>query len=158
MLFVATAEIKDEEMRRRIETHKRSRPSSWRTLEVSDHIGSRIKEDIGEAKVVIVDCITLLVNNILCRYTDQAGEQTDIGLIEEEVKLETNELIDCMKDIEADFIVVTNEVGTGLIPVNPMGRLYRDLLGRANQMLARHADQVYLLVAGLPVRLKPSVY
>lgn len=145
-------------MRRRIEAHKRSRPSSWRTLEVSDHIGSQIKENIGEAGVVIVDCITLLVNNILCRYTDQAGEQIDAGLIEEEVKLETNELIDCMKHTEADFIVVTNEVGTGLIPINPMGRLYRDLLGRANQMLARHADQVYLLVAGLPVRLKPPTY
>ena len=156
VLFVATAEAGDEEMKRRIEMHKRLRPDSWRTLEVSRNVGSQIKKDIGRASVVIVDCITLLVNNILCCHIDQAGEMTDIEAIEQEVVFETKDLIDCMTNSQASFIVVTNEVGTGLIPANPMGRLYRDLLGKANQMLARHVGQVYLLVAGLPLQLKPS--
>lgn len=154
VLFVATAEAGDEEMRRRIEKHKKSRPAGWDTIEVTRGVGRRIKENIGGASVVIVDCITLLVNNILCQCIDRVGEQFDVKAVEREVITETEELIGCMKNSAANFIVVTNEVGTGIIPDNPMARLYRDLLGRANQMLARHADQVHLMVAGLPLRVK----
>ncbi len=81
---------------------------------------------------------------------------TDVPMIEKEVSSEIDELIKCDSGLEAAFIIVTNEVGMDLVPANEMGRLYRDLLGRANQLLAKQADEVYLMVAGLPVVIKPA--
>lgn len=155
VLFVATAEAGDEEMRQRIEEHQRARPVVWSTLEATTHIGSQIRQKIGQARVVIVDCITLLVSNILSRHSDQTGDPIDALLFEQEFTAEINELVECMKQIDVSFIIVTNEVGLGLVPANKVGRLYRDLLGRANQTLSQHADEVYFLVAGLPLRIKP---
>jgi len=151
VLFVATAVAGDEEMRQRVEEHQRARPSAWRTLEVTTHLGSQISQQIGGARVVIVDCITLLVNNILSQYSPRTG----VSVIEPEVTSEINELVQCINRTGASFIIVTNEVGTGLVPANRVGRLYRDLLGKANQLLAQQVDEVYFMVAGLPVQVKP---
>ena len=151
VLFVATAEAGDEEMRRRIEKHKRRRPASWKTLEITTDIGSHISQKVGVAGVVIVDCITLLVNNIFGQY----GDQTEASLIEKKVAEETDKLIECIEQSSATFIIVTNELGLGLVPTGEMSRLYRDLLGEANQRLAEAADEVYLMVSGLPVQIKP---
>ncbi len=156
MLFVATAVAGDEEMRYRIEQHQQARPATWSTLEVTTHIGSQIAQKIGGAQVVIVDCITLLASNILGQYSDCPIEQIDASLIEKELTAEVDELVDCINHINASFIIVTNEVGTGLVPTNRLGRLYRDLLGKANQMLAERADKIYLMVAGIPVQIKPA--
>ena len=153
VLFVATAEAGDEEMRQRIEEHQRARPSAWSTLEVTTHVGSQISQKIGDAQVVIVDCVTLLVNNILSQYSPQTG--VSVIDIEQKVTSEINELVECINHTDASFIIVTNEVGTGLVPANRVGRLYRDLLGKANQLLAQQVDEVYLMVAGLPVQIKP---
>ncbi|MFC2041268.1 bifunctional adenosylcobinamide kinase/adenosylcobinamide-phosphate guanylyltransferase [Chloroflexota bacterium] len=155
VMFVATAVAGDEEMRRRIEEHKRSRPKSWSTLEVTTQVGNQITRTIGKNRVVIVDCITLLVNNVLGEYIAQAGETVDDSLVEKAADSEISELVECINYLDATFIIVTNEVGTGLVPANKMGRLYRDLLGKANQLLAQQADEVYYMVAGLPVRIKP---
>ncbi len=155
VLFVATAIAGDEEMRHRIEEHKRTRPSDWCTIEITTHVGSQVKQKAGGAKVVILDCITLLVNNIFGQYSDQTGELTDAALVEKEVTNEIGELVECISHLDASFIIVSNEVGTGLVPANTMSRLYRDLLGKANQLLAQRADKVYLMVAGLPVQIKP---
>ena len=156
MLFVATAEAGDEEMKQRIEEHQRERPADWSTLEVTTHIGSHIGQKIGGARVVVVDCITLLVNNIFSQYSDQSSEQIDVPLIEEKLVAEINELVECINQVDASFIIVTNEVGLGLVPANRVGRLFRDLLGRANQILAQHADEIYLMVTGLPVQINPA--
>jgi len=155
VLFVATATAGDEEMRHRIEKHRQSRPPAWSTLEVTGHVGQHIRQGIGPAQVVIVDCITLLVGNVFSRYLDQTGEPFDASLVEKEVISEIGELAECIKQVNACFIIVTNEVGLGLVPTDKVGRLYRDLLGKANQLLAERADEVYLMVAGLPLRIKP---
>ena len=155
VLFVATAVAGDEEMRQRIEEHRRSRPATWSTLEVTTDIGSQIKQKIGGMRLVIVDCITLLVNNIFSQYSHQADEQIDASLIERGVTAEIDKLLECISHTDASFIIVTNEVGTGLVPANKVSRLYRDLLGKANQMLAARADEVYLMVSGLPLQIKP---
>ena len=155
VLFVATAEAGDEEMRQRIEEHQKARPAGWETLEVSTRIGSQIRQKIGKAQTVIVDFITLLVNNIFNQYYDPTTEQIDSPLIEKEVMAEIDELVDCINQVKANFIIVTNEVGLGLVPADKMSRLYRDLLGRANQILAQRADEVLLMVAGIPVPVKP---
>jgi adenosylcobinamide kinase/adenosylcobinamide-phosphate guanylyltransferase len=158
VLFVATAEASDEEMRDRIEKHQKARPSDWSTLEVTNHIGKEITRKIGEYQVVIIDCITLLVNNTFGQYSHQNTEQIDAPFIEKKLTNEIGELVECINQVDADFIIVTNEVGTGLVPANAVGRLYRDLLGKANQILAQRADDIYLRVAGLPLSIKPAKY
>jgi len=152
VLFVATAEAGDEEMKQRIEEHRRERPADWNTLEVTTHIGSHIRQKIGAARVVVIDCITLLVNNIFSQYS----EQIDAHLIEEKLTSEIDELVECINQVDASFIMVTNEVGLGLVPANKVGRLYRDLLGKANQILAQHTDEIYLMIASLPVKIEPA--
>jgi adenosylcobinamide kinase/adenosylcobinamide-phosphate guanylyltransferase len=147
VLFVATAEAKDEDMRLRIEAHRKSRPVSWRTLELPLGINGTFSQYVGESEIVVIDCITMLVANILLQNQDEASA--------EELVLEKIEaLINQMDGLETTFIIVTNEVGLGLVPDNELGRCYRDCLGRANQLLAHRADEVYLMIAGIPLRLK----
>lgn len=145
VLFVATGEAGDEDMHSRIEEHKKFRPGTWHTLETPVKIGKRIQRQIGTADVVLVDCITMLVSNLL------AGEGGDK---ERRLTTEIDRLIECIDKLKATFIIVSNEVGLGLVPENRLGRLYRDLLGRTNQLLAQHADEVYVMVAGIPVKVK----
>jgi adenosylcobinamide kinase/adenosylcobinamide-phosphate guanylyltransferase len=150
VLFVATAEAGDDEMQRRIKAHRRMRPSGWTTLEVTTHIGKSITKNIGETRTVIIDCVTLLVNNVF----QQFDENSDPSRVEKAVIAEIKELLDCIDRANADFIIVTNEVGLGIIPGDRVSRLYRDLLGKANQMLAEHVDEVYLMVSGIPLAIK----
>jgi adenosylcobinamide kinase/adenosylcobinamide-phosphate guanylyltransferase len=152
VLFVATAGAGDDEMARRIEAHRRSRPPDWRTLEVATDIGGRIGAELGRAGTVVVDCITLLVSNVF----EQHGWSTDEAEMEKAVEAEINGLIACMDRFGERFIVVTNEVGLGIIPADRASRLYRDLLGRANRMLATRVDEVLLMVAGIPVAIKKA--
>ena len=153
VLFVATAEAGDDDMRRRIEEHRRQRPATWRTLEVPTQVASQIPEAAAGAETVIVDCITLLVSNILLKHGD--GSDT-ARRAEDAVMAEMGALARYMDRTKASFIIVTNEVGLGLVPANETGRLYRDLLGRANQKLAQCADEVYLMVCGIPLPIKPA--
>jgi adenosylcobinamide kinase/adenosylcobinamide-phosphate guanylyltransferase len=150
VFFVATAEARDAEMKRRIKAHREARPSSWKTMEATTHLGAQIARNIGNARTVIVDCVTLLVNNIFEQY----DETTDASKLEKAVEAEIKELLDCMAHSKALYIIVSNEVGLGIIPADNVSRLYRDLLGRANQALAARADEVYLLVAGIPIAIK----
>jgi adenosylcobinamide kinase/adenosylcobinamide-phosphate guanylyltransferase len=152
VLFVATAEARDGEMRRRIEAHRQVRPSSWKTLEVATNLGPQIIRCGGGAKTIIIDCITLLLNNVF----EQFKEKADASPLEKAVDIEIKGLLDCIERSGALFILVSNEVGLGIIPADSVSRLYRDLLGRANQALAARADEVYLLVAGIPVAIKRS--
>lgn len=147
VLFVATAEAKDDDMGRRIAAHRQSRPESWRTIEAPLGISEPISKQAGESDVVIIDCITMLVSNIMLKTCCQASA-------EEAVSAEIGALIECMNELPPVFILVSNEVGMGLVPDNELGRLYRDCLGRTNQILAQRADEVYFLAAGIPVRLK----
>jgi len=155
VLFVATAVAGDEEMRQRIEQHRRSRPATWFTLEAATDIGRRIESKIGVMRVVVVDCITLLLNNIFNQYHHQIDEQIDADIVEEKATIEIDKLVASIERTDASFIIVTNEVGLGVVPANNLSRLYRDLLGKANQTLASCADEVYLMVAGLPLQIKP---
>jgi adenosylcobinamide kinase / adenosylcobinamide-phosphate guanylyltransferase len=154
VLFVATATPGDEEMRHRIQNHRKERPSGWQTLEATRHLGQAIEGRTDGVTVVIIDCITLLVSNLFSDRSEGEIEQLPDTTIGQEVTAEIEELLASMKRTEATFIVVSNEVGLGLVPDNRLGRLYRDALGKANQMLAQYAQEVYLLVAGIPVKIK----
>ncbi len=147
VLFCATALPLDSEMRQRIRAHRRSRPSDWETLEVQDNLAAALKDRVKECDTVIVDCITLLAAN--CMGRTAIGKQAV-----KRVEIEIRGLISLMQRSRCSFILVSNEVGGGIVPDNAMARAYRDSLGRANQLLAAAADEVILLTAGLPLRLK----
>ncbi len=147
VLFVATAEAKDEDMRLRIEAHRESRPRDWKTLEAPLGVSEIIGQHAGETEIVVIDCITLLVANIMLQDVKKASAEE---LVLEEIEALTSQ----MDKLRATFILVTNEVGLGLVPDNELGRRYRDCLGQANQILAQRVDEVYLMMAGIPIRLK----
>ena len=156
VIFVATAEAGDEDMKRRIRIHKEDRPDRWKTLEATTHIGSAIEKFRQDEELVIIDCITMLVTNIICQIEEKDFDSCDEAVLEEKVYAEIKELQGCLKKCPASFIIVSNEVGLGIVPDNRISRIYRDLLGRANQMLAQSADEVYLMVAGIPLKIKPQ--
>ncbi|MDA8234796.1 MAG: bifunctional adenosylcobinamide kinase/adenosylcobinamide-phosphate guanylyltransferase [Clostridia bacterium] len=153
VVYLATAEAGDEEMKERIRLHQEMRPSCWRTVEETVKVARAIKAQ-GRSKVILVDCLTLLVSNLLF----QGGEfKEDAGAMvakEKEVLVEIEEAAKAAKEVEATVIMVANEVGLGLVPPYPMGRAYRDAAGRANQLVARYADEVYFTIAGIPLELK----
>ncbi|QEL18247.1 bifunctional adenosylcobinamide kinase/adenosylcobinamide-phosphate guanylyltransferase [Limnoglobus roseus] len=149
VVFIATAEARDDEMARRIAAHRQSRPATWQTLEAARDVGRAVVR-AGEAATVLIDCLTLLVSNLLLAD----GEDTPPERSEAAVEAEVAALLDAVRASPATVIVVTNEVGLGIVPVNRLARQYRDLLGRANAVLAKAADEVYLLISGLPVEIK----
>ena len=149
VLFVATAQAGDDEMQTRIEKHKQERPPGWKTLEAPRHVGRSMEAHSGEARVVLLDCLTLLVSNLIVTAPDPFAPQ-----VEQQAMGELEDLIAYLKQLDGTLIVVSNEVGLGLVPPYPLGRAYRDLLGKANQLLAQRASQVHLMVAGIPVAIK----
>jgi adenosylcobinamide kinase/adenosylcobinamide-phosphate guanylyltransferase len=154
VLVVVTAEAGDKEMAQRIHRHRQSRPSAWRTIETSRRVGEVVRTSLGDAAVVLVDCLTLLVSSILLHLGEPLRPVEAEGAVREE--LET--LLQVCQASTATFIVVSNEVGLGLVPNTPLGRVYRDLLGQGNQVLAAQAQAVYLMVAGLAVNYKALVH
>lgn len=148
VLYIATATAGDEEMAERIRNHQALRPAHWQTLECPLNIGRRL--DTQRAEVVIIDCITLLVSNILLSFPEDTPAETVMN----KVRIEIDELIGAQSRIGGQWLVVSNEVGLGLVPPYPQGRIYRDVLGRANQILAQAASRVILMVAGIPMVIK----
>src|SRR5262249_51298222 len=152
VLFVATAEAGDDEMQVRIAAHRAARPVDWTTLEAPVSVGQAILKASGEYEFVFLDCITLLANNVLLplgEAVDEAGAQAALNG-------EIDALLAAVQAGPAHWLVISNEVGLGLVPPYPLGRVYRDTLGRANQRLAGAADNVLFMVAGLPLVVKGS--
>ena len=149
VLYVATAQAFDEEMQARIEKHRAERPASWRTLESPMGVGGAILATPGDEQVILIDCLTVLVSNVLLHFEDPFADAVSTA-----VQGEVDALLACVETLEAKLIIVSNEVGLGLVPPYPLGRAYRDLLGKANQQLAARAESVIFMVAGLPMVVK----
>lgn len=146
VLFVATAEGLDEEMERRIQFHREGRPESWDTLEEPRHLEEALRPRLQQYEVFLLDCITMWVSNLLIEQPDpRAGEGRVLDA--------ARSLLDMIESSEAIWILVSNEVGLGLVPASPLGRVFRDTLGRVNQTIAGRADRVTLMVAGMPMDL-----
>jgi len=151
VLYVATAEAWDEEMAARIAAHRSQRPSTWHTLEAPKETGAAIAAALTpEIDCVVVDCITLLANNVLLHLPETSDEAAATAALLAEIEA----LLAAFAQSNATWFVVSNEVGLGIVPAYPLGRLYRDALGRANQRLAAAADRVVFMVAGLPMVIK----
>ena len=148
--FLATAQALDQEMSARIQKHRAERPVHWETLEAPLDIASHAQQIRSE--VVVLDCITLLVNNLMMQFVKD--DLVDEMPFTQAVQKEVNELIRNIHEQKQDWMLISNEVGLGLVPPYQMGRVYRDVLGWANQRLAREADKVIFMVAGIPTVIK----
>ena len=147
VLYVATAEALDDEMRRRIKSHRRQRPAEWDTLEEPLALPSALGPALEGYDICLLDCLTLWISNMLL-----AGE--DSPTAEQEILSAAGELLEVYQRSSATWIVVSNEVGLSVVPSSPLGRTFRDVQGRVNQMMAARADRAYMLIAGLAVDLK----
>lgn len=146
--YIATAEELDEEMRARIARHRVERPRTWGTIEAPIDLAEAVRQ-APAADALIIDCLTLWVSNLLLR----APNETD-GSEPWYPATEVRELIDALRTRRPPVVAVTNEVGLGVVPPTPLGRAYRDALGRVNQQVAEAADRVVLIVAGIALLVK----
>ena len=149
VLFVATAEAGDREMEARIRAHRDSRPADWNTLEEPVELVEALGPVLRSYDTVLLDCLTLWVSNALLRERDAESARRVIIS-------KANKLLELILDSDCSWIVVSNEVGLGLVPATELGRVYADELGRVNQAVAADADVVYFMAAGLPIRLKAA--
>ncbi len=143
VLFLATGAAKDEEMKKRIEEHKKSRPTYWETVEKTKDIASALLNIKSSYKVVIIDCLTFLISNLLLD-----------GINEKTILEEIRKIVEIILKNDYTVIVISNEVGGGIVPDNKLGRKFRDTAGLANQIITESAQQVYLVVSGIPLKIK----
>ena len=142
-VFIATARAGDDEMKLRIEQHRRERPESWHTIEEPCRLVQAVERCRGSYEVVLIDCIGLWISNLL---------QADAA--EDEILQKVDAVLARCRTSGACVIIVSNETGMGIVPDNRLSRLFRDVLGKTNQELARAADEVFFLVAGIPLQVK----
>ncbi len=142
-IFVATCVPQDDEMRLRVANHQKERDQSWKTVEAPLQLPEAILQNAHHGSVVLVDCLTLWINNLMMEKDDI--HHTDGKIME---------LVKAVQSAEGPVVLVSNEVGSGIVPENKLARAYRDLVGSVNQAVARVVDRVDMVVAGIPVTIK----
>jgi adenosylcobinamide kinase/adenosylcobinamide-phosphate guanylyltransferase len=152
-IFLATAQPFDEEMARRIAAHQRDRPAGWELREEPVRVPEALEGALRKARTVIVDCVTVWVANLLLADDsfDEGSAAAQAGSLVSRVRAAESAV-----GTELAVIVVTNEVGSGIVPDNAISRRFRDCAGRANQVIAREADEVYAMISGIQIRIKPQ--
>ncbi len=148
--YIATAEALDKEMRERIEKHKSERPPAWETYEEPLKVRALVDRLSLQKKVILIDCLTLLTSNLLLSQENRVEDPK----WQEEILGEIKKLAELSSEVTAQVIIISNEVGMGLVPPNPLGRVYRDILGRANSIMADKADEVFIMISGIPLKIK----
>ena len=152
VVYIATSKVMDKEMEDRVILHKKSRPSYWRTFEGNYDLDNAI----GKEENYLLDCITVLTSNIMYDLTKDE-ERISIELqkkVEDTVINELNKLINKINDENYNLVLVTNEIGSSLVPESHIGRVFRDVQGRVNQRIASISNEVYLVCCGIPVKIK----
>lgn len=152
VVYIATSKVFDKEMEDRVRLHRESRSNQWRTYEGSYDL----KNAIGEEKNYLLDCITTLASNIMfdiSKDTEHIDNELQ-GQIEDRVMLELENLIDEVKIKDYNLVLVTNEVGSSIVPEHHVSRVFRDIQGKINQRIASLSDKVYLVCCGIPVKIK----
>lgn len=141
--FIATCVLPDSEMRKRIKVHKKSRPRHWKVVEEGRDIGSCLANLKNEYETILVDCLGLWISNLLAE-----------NLTDKKIEREIKNFAKFISRLKANIILVSNEVGSGIVPDNLLARRFRDLLGLANQIMAKKADEVIFMQAGIPLIIK----
>lgn len=157
VLYVATAVPFDAEMRERVSAHRARRNTGWKTLEAYRDLGRLIPAQMGARRHLLLDCVTVMVSNIMVLDYDIDWDRADVAVaapVAAAVREEMRTLSEALTAVAGMAVVVTGEVGMGIVPPTPLGRRFRDLAGEANQHLAAAADEVYLVVSGIPVKIK----
>ena len=139
-IYIATAEPKDKEMSLRIKEHQKRRPSSWSTIEAPLELVSVINKEANNKTAIIVDCLTIWLSNLI--------------YMERDIEIESLSLVNLLGKKPCRIILVSNEVGLGIVPENALARSFRDKAGRLNQLMAKAADEVFFINAGLSICLK----
>ena len=147
--YVATARIFDEEMAQRIAIHRKRRPSSWQTWEIPQDLTETMERLCQSSDVVLVDCLTLYFSNYLFAHDGEDDEAVIDGAL-----VELQAVLAAFRQAGVTAVLVTNELGCGIVPMEHVSRLYRDLMGKINQAAAAEADEVYLSVCGITTELK----
>lgn len=156
-MYIATSIAFDEEMKSRVQKHREQRGSDWITVEAYKNIVEAIEKSSKENEIILLDCLTNLVSNNMIleeNYDWDHIDQDTVNHVEEKIKLEVEEIIEYIEKSDYELIVVSNELGMGIVPSYPLGRYFRDICGRMNQIVAEKSDEAYLLVSGIPMRLK----
>ena len=148
LCYLATAQSLDEEMGDRIEQHQNRRGDAWHTIEEDLHLTQALARSDGSYRAILVDCLTLWISNLLFRYED-SGEDAAERILED-----VHRLTATLRDMQTPVIFVSNEVGMGIVPDNKLARVFRDIAGQINQILAAGADEAWMVVSGIPLRLK----
>ncbi len=159
--YIATSQILDEEMRYRVILHQKRRPASWRTFEVLHEAGPMMETVLAASDAVLFDCITMYVNNLLMDHIDHRRVETlgvtDLEHLQQVLLSDLDAIFSAVSSVDGkEIIFVSDELGMGIVPGNAMSRVYRDLVGLANQYVAARAEAVYLSVAGITIDLKKS--
>jgi len=139
--YIATAGARDKEMELRIKIHRKNRPSHWKIVEREKNVTEVLSRIAEKSEVILLDCLTLLISNLLL-----SGKK--------EILKEIRQLVNEVKKAKATVLIVSNEVGMGIVPDNRLARQFRDMAGKANQIVAQAADEVYLVISGIPVKVK----
>ncbi|ALB64071.1 Adenosylcobinamide-phosphate guanylyltransferase [Cronobacter condimenti 1330] len=153
VLYIATSQVFDDEMAQRVAHHQASRPAHWRTLETWRDLAQAA--ETAPEPVVLIECVTTWITNILFSLAGDEPEACwDYAAMEAEIARHVTALIAACTRASAQVIIVTNEVGMGIVPENRLARHFRDIAGRVNQQLAQAADEVWLVVSGIGVKIK----
>lgn len=157
VLYIATSVVTDAEMAERISYHQQQRPAHWHTFESYRDLGSVVRAHQAQFPTIIIECITTLITNLLFDIAGETPpEEMDFDAIEQHIFSQVAQLMEAAQHPESEVIIVTNEVGMGIVPDNLLARRFRDIAGRVNQQLAAAADDVYLIVSGIPLPVKTS--
>ncbi len=148
VIYLATAQALDAEMEERINKHREHRPVDWTTIEEPLEVVPVIA-GFQNGTTILLDCLTLFLSNLLFKYDDLPVDRQ-----EQAIDAQIADLTKAVNQSSANIIIVSNEIGWGLVPENALARRFRDLAGSANQRMAAVSDEVYLMVSGLPVRIK----
>jgi len=145
--YLATAQLLDDEMGQRIQKHQLRRGDGWQTVEEPLQLAQTLAAIDGRFKVILLDCLTLWLSNLLLQ--EELSDGTEERIVEE-----MRQLAATLKSMTTPVIIVSNEVGMGIVPENRLARIFRDIAGRANQIIAATADEAWLVASGIPLRLK----
>ncbi len=154
VLYIATAIVTDKEMENRIQRHIEDRNSNWDTYEGFKNLHNTIKST--DKKFVLLDCVTIMMTNLLFEKDQDYDNMPmkDLDGILEDIKHEFKLLIDSCREYDKELVMVTNEVGSGIVPEYKISRIFRDIAGWVNQYIAKISDEVYIVACGLPLKLK----
>lgn len=157
-LYIATSIPFDEEMKARVKKHREQRGENWITIEGYKNLIEKISPNVKSGGVILLDCLTNLVTNLMIMDRECDWDKitmSEVDKIEREITQEVTFLFNYLKELPMDIVVVSNELGMGIVPAYPLGRFFRDICGKINQIIGKeYSDEAYMAVSGLKLKLK----